>query len=144
MKSEAPMCWILAPLVLVISLTTGCGKAEEEPAAAAAGEAAPVAAAVEAPAAEPGVAETFSDSGFADVQGTIQEADAALQAANLEKAADALIKMQVSGATMQSEQVAVDHYMRMTELNRKVSEGLLSGDPAARRAAELLQKLHRK
>jgi hypothetical protein len=131
----------LLPLALAALLTAGCGKAEEEAAAAAPAPAAEAVA--EAPAEAPAT-DAASSVGYSDVQGTIQEADAALKAANLEKAADALIKMQLSGATRQNEQSAVDHYARMTELNRKVAEGLASGDPAARRAAELLQRMHPK
>ncbi|MFN0068939.1 MAG: hypothetical protein ACKVYV_15035, partial [Limisphaerales bacterium] len=105
---------LLAVLLAALAVAVvACSKDESEEAAAVAP---PEAAAEAAPAEE--VAEAAPEQAFepaANVQGTIEEADAAMQQKNYQLAADSLLKMQLSG-TLQTDQQAWDYNRRMTIL----------------------------
>ncbi len=142
--------WIRSILAAVVALAlAGCGGDDEidtgEPAAEYDAGADPSAATA---ATEPEQSTTDVLQGNADgvpqvdIRASIRAADAALQRNDLVSATDALLKVQVSGALKNSPEAAVDHYQRMVELQRRVADAMVSGDPNAERAAALLRQAH--
>lgn len=90
-----------------------------------------------------GVFQQPENASASQVQGTIEEADAAIRARNYQLAADALVKMQISGA-VQNDQQAWDYNRRMTILQSQLAEAAAQGDARAQATIEFLKRTQRR
>lgn len=129
-----------ATLLALTLVLPGCGSKEEESAAAPAPAPAAESAQAAAPAEESTTESTVQVFTPADIKASMTAADSALKANDYEKATDALLKVQLSGALKNNDQAKLDHYQRMVQLQQKIAEATISGDPKAQRAAALLRQ----
>lgn len=132
----------LTAALLVSSLAyTGCGAKEEEAAQAPVAEKPAADAAQASNQAEESTTEsTVQVFTPADIKASMTAADSALKVNDYEKATDALLKVQLSGALKNNDQAKLDHYQRMVQLQQKLAEAAASGDAKATRAAALLRQ----
>jgi hypothetical protein len=131
---KVPVLFLALSLISVLS---GCSKKEEPAPEAAVAAPAPVPEAA-APA-ENTPAAPVAPVGNVDVKSSFSQSDAALKKKDYETAADALIRLQVARVPM-TEAQGFDRINRMRDLQKQIADAMMSGDPNAKRAAELLRR----
>src|SRR6185503_6993272 len=134
MKAHVLFLGFTFALLVVLS---GCSKKETPAPEAAVPPPAPAPAAAAAPAEAPPA--PVATPGQIDVKSSFSQSDQALKRKDYETAADALIRLQVARVPM-TEAQGFDRINRMRDLQKQIADAMMSGDPNAKRAAELLRR----
>ncbi len=128
--------WVAAVAVCGLGFLVGCGK-KEPPAPASTN------AAVEVPAAQPAQPAPQTPAPVAiapaDSQGALNQAQAAMNAKNYDKAAELMINLQNASRQAMTPAQATAVASKMRELQQYVMSGVTSGDPNAIAAAKRIR-----